>query len=124
MVRFGRGVGVGGKGGATQLSRDAKFTGPEELSVTLFFIIFIIALIVFPVGQIECPKPMHLVINPLSIVSLLINPGVDSLTVQIIVQEFSFIDRSIRPDELSSAYFLTIHILAFVFRVIIPFLHP
>ena len=88
MVRLRGGSGGEGWGdnyGATQLGRDDKFTGPEELSVTFFFIIFIIALIVCPVGQRECPKPMHLVINPLTIISLLINPGVDSLTVQIIV---------------------------------------
>ena len=66
------------------------------------------------------PVPVHFIVQPLTIVLLIVAPEVDSLALNLVHLELSRVNRTIGKSELSIAIFLTFEVLALVYSTIRP----
>ena len=84
---------------------------PSEYTLTLLFIIKIVALVLAAISPREHSLAVHFVVHPLTFVSASIRPGVNSNAMDVVVNELSCVCRSISPVEFSVSVFLSFFIL-------------
>jgi len=63
---------------------------------------------------------VHFIVKPLALVLFLVTPDIDSVALDLVHLEFSFVDGAICESQSSSSIFLTFEVLAFINRTIWP----
>ena len=89
----------------------------------MFFIIHVFANVFSPIYPSKFSFPMHLVVNPITIILSLIVPLIDAVPMDVVFLEFSNKGRAILPCKNTFSLLQTVFILAFISCTIRPDLY-